>query len=637
MPVSPPLTVKESDGSVSVRPTNVLSFNAADFSVSGSGDTATISIDSTGTGAALTDTYVGYGDGSNLLTGSSKFTYSAASELLTLTCSDNTDTLVIKSTDTDANVGPIFTLFRDDGATPTANDVLGRVMFKADNSVTATTTYAEITGICNSPTDGAEHGWMNLGVMTNGTVDTDYITLRGDAAQVCVNEGAADIDFRIEGGAGNPNLFRTNAGLNNIGIGGAPESTKLLHIIDDGTKAITLSVESTDGDANVGPVIQFNRNSGSPADGDSLGALYWSFDDDGGGSNDAGYIKAYISDATAGSEDGDFYWYALNNGSQYNMLSVRGGIRAVEVNVNNADVDFIANGDTVTELLHVDASQDNIGIGTSPDSDVERLHILGDGVGDDIVRIQTDDDGSASGPHIQVYRNSATPQDGDDLGEIFFAGNHAATSGGSSAGKENYARIRSECPDVQSSAESGRLLFDVATNGSLIEFVRMTSSGSSGYIVFNEASNNIDFRVESNNNGNMFKVDAGLDIVSVGSTATSGGATFQVPNNTISSYCNLGAVRSDATAQQNMTNDDCQGKTWVNNSSTAWTILLPEGGLKGQWFHLVSTDGNWTITCQVGDTLNGVAGSTSVTRSVNNAIYTVICIENNTWIVDNSN
>ena len=86
MPVSPPLTVKESDGSVSVRPTNVLSFNAADFSVSGSGDTATISIDSTGTGAALTDTYVGYGDGSNLLTGSSKFTYSAASELLTLTC-----------------------------------------------------------------------------------------------------------------------------------------------------------------------------------------------------------------------------------------------------------------------------------------------------------------------------------------------------------------------------------------------------------------------------------------------------------------------------------------------------------------------------------------------------------------------
>ena len=69
MPVSPPLTVKESDGSVSVRPTNVLSFNAGDFTVSGSGDTATISIDSTGTGAALTDTYVGFGDASNLMTG----------------------------------------------------------------------------------------------------------------------------------------------------------------------------------------------------------------------------------------------------------------------------------------------------------------------------------------------------------------------------------------------------------------------------------------------------------------------------------------------------------------------------------------------------------------------------------------
>ena len=56
---------------------------------------------------------------------------------------------------------------------------------------------------------------------------------------------------------------------------------------------------------------------------------------------------------------------------------------------------------------------------------------------------------------------------------------------------------------------------------------------------------------------------------------------------------------------------------------------------KGQWFDILSTDGNWTVTCQAGDTLNGVAGATSVTRNTNYGIYRVICIANNTWAINN--
>ena len=56
MPVSPPLATTESGTATLVRPTNTLEFNGADFTVTGSGDKATISIDSTGTGAALTAT-----------------------------------------------------------------------------------------------------------------------------------------------------------------------------------------------------------------------------------------------------------------------------------------------------------------------------------------------------------------------------------------------------------------------------------------------------------------------------------------------------------------------------------------------------------------------------------------------------
>ena len=75
MPVSPPLTTTESGTATSVRPTNTLEFNGSDFTVTGSGDKATISIDSTGTGASLTDTYVGFGNVSNLMTGSANFTF----------------------------------------------------------------------------------------------------------------------------------------------------------------------------------------------------------------------------------------------------------------------------------------------------------------------------------------------------------------------------------------------------------------------------------------------------------------------------------------------------------------------------------------------------------------------------------
>ena len=76
-PVSPPLATTESGTSTIVRPTNTLEFNGADFTVTGSGSKATISIDSSGAGAALTATQIGFGNASNLLTGDADFTFIA--------------------------------------------------------------------------------------------------------------------------------------------------------------------------------------------------------------------------------------------------------------------------------------------------------------------------------------------------------------------------------------------------------------------------------------------------------------------------------------------------------------------------------------------------------------------------------
>jgi hypothetical protein len=166
----------------------------------------------------------------------------------------------------------------------------------------------------------------------------------------------------------------------------------------------------------------------------------------------------------------------------------------------------------------------------------------------------------------------------------------------------------------------------------MVEQMRFRESG----VVFNEDSDAaLDFRIESDGNNSMFKVDSGQNQVSIGGAPTSGGATFQVPDGTISNYCNLKAVRADGVATQIFTNADCQGQMWVNNSATAWTLQLPEGGVKGMWFRFVSTDGEMDVDPLGSDTLNG--GTSTLSRDTDNEIYTVICIDSGVWILSNPN
>ena len=123
-PVSPPLATTESGTTVRVQPTNTLEFNGADFTVTQSGSKASIAIDSTGTGAALTATQIGYGDSSNLLTGSSLLTYddTAGSELVTIKGSGTSALLRLESTDAGASASPDLDLYRNSASPNTGDD-----------------------------------------------------------------------------------------------------------------------------------------------------------------------------------------------------------------------------------------------------------------------------------------------------------------------------------------------------------------------------------------------------------------------------------------------------------------------------------------------------------------------------------
>ena len=566
-PVSPPLATTESGTTVRVQPTNTLEFNGADFTVTQSGSKASISIDSTGTGAALTATQIGFGDASNLLTGDSVFTYTTPGSLPTVTIGDSTL----------QDAGGNFKLTGKDNLQIATNSTFGSIKFYP---ATGSTNALEIAY-------------------------TGKITLNPD--------GNVNGDVFIEGDT-LTDLFHSDASQDNIGIGGSPDSDALLHIKGDGSKNYTVNIESTDTDAAVGPVIRLIRDPGETVQvNDDLGQLVWW----GPGGDGSGTPRVYskilteVQGASSGSEHSRVMFKGIISGTEKEFI--RYSATGIELNAFEQDIDTKISSDGVDGLFTLDASQDNIGIGGTPDSDVQRLQVKGDSTNtsttDPVVRIENERSGAIftalelvnesndanSDVLFRMTSKAGTDSDFEILHNSF--GTTTFTSNQPNSGTVEAFRISDD---------------DMFVNNDQVDF---------------------NFTVKSDNNANMLKVDGGLDRVGIGASPTSGGATLQVPDNTISHYCNVNAVRSDAVSTMVMVNEDNQGQMWVHDSVSAHTLQLVEGGVKGMHFQFMSTDGNITIDPQGSDTLNG--GTASLTRSTNFEIYDVFCYDAGKWALSN--
>ena len=121
---------------------------------------------------------------------------------------------------------------------------------------------------------------------------------------------------------------------------------------------------------------------------------------------------------------------------------------------------------------------------------------------DTLTLISTDADATV-GPNLNFYRNSGSPADNDDLGKIVFNGRNDNSQ------DVVYAQIRSTIVDASDGTEDGLVKHDVSLGGTAYQHLSM----GNGSIVFNEESQDIDFRVESNNNEHMFFVNGGDDRV----------------------------------------------------------------------------------------------------------------------------
>ena len=239
-------------------------------------------------------------------------------------------------------------------------------------------------------------------------------------------------------------------------------------IIRDGTTITTadntdtLSLTSTDADSSQGPNLRLYRNSSSPAGSDLIGTI--DFEGRNNNSEDVVYakIKSEISAVADGNEYGVLSFESMRNGTLTTAMQIGSGI-----NISVAD-----NADNLT-LISTDADD-------------------------------------AIGPNLRLYRNSGSPADADNLGTIDFEGRNDNSQ------DVVYAQFLTQADDVSDGNEDGIISLKAMTNGTSRELLRLSGNGGA---VFNELSQDIDFRVESNGDVNRFVVDGGTDTVLFG-TAT---------------------------------------------------------------------------------------------------------------------
>jgi len=327
----------------------------------------------------------------------------------------------------------------------------------------------EITAMPNLVTTGA----LNSGSITSGfgAIDngSSNITTTGVGSF-----GSLDIsgDIDVDG--------TTN--LDVVDIDGAVDMASTLQVdgaitssagatITTADNSAQLILKSTDADANAGPFLKMQRDSGSPADGDIVGVLNFTADDDGGNEAEFGRIFTTIVDASNGTEDGKISHRVTMAGTPTVVLDLDASGAAVTGGITATAASTITTADNTAQLT----------------------------------LISTDADANV-GPLLVMKRDSSSPADNDILARIDFKGDN-------DAGEETFfGSINAIATDVSDGTENAQIKHRLMVGGAVSNVFELNSSE----IIFNEDSKDLDFRVESDEHGHAFFLQGSSGNISMG-------------------------------------------------------------------------------------------------------------------------
>ena len=376
---------------------------------------------------------------------------------------DNTAQLVLVSTDTDASEGPILSLYRASASSAADDDITGVVKFQALNDANQATTYAKFLSFIRDASDGSEDGTLQINHIVAGT---ERVALEFDNDEYVFNNAGIDIDFRVESN-GNANMLFVDASTDRVGIGTSGP-------------AAPLSIEGSSTGEFDALIL---RNSNAASSGQSAAMI---FEASSGTSGDEAASVAKISGLRTGSgATGDLLFHTTSSGTSSEAMRITstGVLQMAGTGTDNDSnaITFVNGACAIARDandLEIHAF-DNLIFGvsnTSYPTSTERMRIQSDGkirLGNSSDHAMVDVTGSNTA--IQLIDNN----------------------------QSNPPTIRGNGPNF-TIENGGHELFKIS---------------STTEVVVNEAGQDTNFRVESNDNTHMLYVDAGSNFVGINASS----------------------------------------------------------------------------------------------------------------------
>ena len=142
--------------------------------------------------------------------------------------------------------------------------------------------------------------------------------------------------------------------------------TKSTTIKNNASNTATLILSNNNADAVDGPILEFFRDTASPADNDHMGSLVFTGRDDAGNKQEYGRITMHNDDATAASNGGELVFKLTEaNSDEQEYMRLRAASRQIELNTQQDDIDLTWNSDSAADVFYCNAGTSRIGIGTS--------------------------------------------------------------------------------------------------------------------------------------------------------------------------------------------------------------------------------------------------------------------------------
>ena len=164
---------------------------------------------------------------------------------VTIISSANNDNLTLKTTDTDANIGPNLNLYRDAGNGADA-DNLATIAFAGNDDAGNATDFARITAQIEDASNGSEDVYLYIRTITAGT---ERQRLVFDSTQTVFNEESVDIDFRVETDSQTHGLF-VDAGNNMVAVNNSTYDNAQFKVQQDTADKLIARFEHHNGSGN---------------------------------------------------------------------------------------------------------------------------------------------------------------------------------------------------------------------------------------------------------------------------------------------------------------------------------------------------------------------------------------------------